>query len=319
LDIDDATSFVINPRNLEQPWEPVYRHPLEAVVGNNDNLVIRNQHLLWRYKTDAPNAVFALQMDRSVHGNSKAIKELITDIALLLRVFIGSGRYPAFVALLFVELKRALPRKYTVYLNPDGVTVQNPLQTPSSFRGASVLGSLLLKAIGQVEAQCLLQYQVQRAQNANHLSIVVQEMFLVAASGLWFMVAYAQDYEAAWERYKKHHQTPSNNMALVKLGTEEAMRRFRSDLSAPVAEDGDVDEDGTVPTVQAAPSSFKFDRDTHIITSMMIHKMAFEWRGTLFNLREKEGWTVWQEIKQMVSQKASTVLWQCNTEAMDLS
>ncbi|KAF9062889.1 hypothetical protein BDP27DRAFT_1368513 [Rhodocollybia butyracea] len=88
-------------------------------------------------------------------------------------------------------------------------------------------------------------------------------------------------------------------MALVKLGTEEAMRKFRSDLSAPVVEDGDVNEDGTVPTVQAAPGSFNFDWDLHIVTSMTIHKMVFEWRGTLFNLREKEGWNIWQEIKQM--------------------
>jgi hypothetical protein len=320
-DIDDATSFVINPRNLEQPWEAVYRNALEAVVGEHESIIIRNQYAMWRYKTEASNAVFSLPMDESLRGKQNMIKELITDIALLLRVFMGSERYPALVAILFLELKRALPRKYIMYTNPSGSMVQDYFQTPSSLKGASALTSLLLKAIGQVEAQCLLQYHVQHAQNASHLIIVIQEMFLVAASGLWFMVAYAQDFEAAWGRYKTRHRSKSDSVALVKLGTEEAMRVFKSNPSGPGAgaEDVDVDEDGTVPAVQPAPAAFKFNRDEHVVKIVKLHKPVFEWQHNLYNLREKEGWSVWKEIKQMVLEKTATVLWECDEMAMDLS
>ncbi|KAF9061350.1 hypothetical protein BDP27DRAFT_1429094 [Rhodocollybia butyracea] len=235
----------------------------------------------------------------------EAVKEITTDIAMLLRVFIGPELYPAVVPLLFLKLNWALPRRYTMYLIPNVGPVQDDFQTPSSLRGSFALAALLIKAIVQVKAQALLQYQVERAQNASRLPIVMQDMLLVAASGLWFMVGYAEEFEIAWCKYTNFHQTTDDAAVLMLLGTEEAQRKLKLSVrQAEVEGDADEDEDGTVPDVQPGSAGFKFERNQHVVGPVSLGATTvFHWEPTLYNLKEKEGWEIWQEIKQLASAK----------------
>ncbi len=163
-DIDNASSFDLNIRNLEKPWEDVYLHILGALArGENEQISTKAQYLVWRFIDNTKNEDI-VKLEKSVRGTKGSIKEMIPDVANVLRLTLDPEGHHEFVSLVLGELKRAISRQHTCHWDPKTGRIQlSYQQIPNSEKAVKILLASLKVARRQVEWQALLQHCVYTA------------------------------------------------------------------------------------------------------------------------------------------------------------
>ncbi|KAF8913464.1 hypothetical protein CPB85DRAFT_1299936 [Mucidula mucida] len=275
-DIDNASSFDLNIRNLEKPWEDVYLHILGALArGENEQISTKAQYL------DIVN------LEKSVRGTKGSIKEMIPDVANVLRLTLDPEGHHKFVSLVLGELKRAISRQHTCHWDPKTGRIQlSYQQIPNSEKAVKILLASLKVARRQVEWQALLQHCVYTARygklQPELVPILSREMVLIAAVGPWFMVAHRANCGEGWKHVCKAHPDLDDMKVLEKI-------RYQKVDTIIDGDDADPDED----LRQLKDSTVKFDFSEAL-------RAVFDWDKELFNVRESRGWAVLQEIKDQM-------------------
>ncbi|KAF8996679.1 hypothetical protein BDZ89DRAFT_1148916 [Hymenopellis radicata] len=300
-DIDNASSFDLNIRNLEKPWEDVFLQVLGALVRDeNEQISTKSQYLVWRFKAEADNEAI-VNLERSVRGSKGLIKEFIPDIVNVLRLTLPGGHHEL-VAIVFAELKRAISRQHTCHWDPKTQKFcLSYQQIPNSDKAVKLLRHTLRVARKQVEAQALLQHAVYVARygrvQPELLPILSREMVLIAAVGPWFMVARRADCAKAWTGLRADFSNRDDMAILERVGdlNEVPVASTDDDAADPEESPERLAED----LRQLKPFDFSTMK-RHLLAENVGWHAVFEWDMELFNVREARGWAVLEEIKTQI-------------------
>ncbi|KAF9010975.1 hypothetical protein BDZ89DRAFT_1077953 [Hymenopellis radicata] len=278
-DIDNASSFDLNIRNLEKPWEDVFLQ-----------LSTKSQYLVWRFKAEADNQAI-VNLERSVRGSKGMIKELIPDIVNVLRLTLPNGHYE-YVTIAFAELKRAISRQHTWHQDETGRFRLSYRQIPNSTKAVKILKVNLRIARRQVEGQALLQHCVRSL-----FRFFRAKMVLIAAVGPWFMVARRANCAVAWTKLRKAFPNRDSMGVLEQVGYKDE-GSIDDDAADPKESPEKVAED-LRECAEEQPFDFSTAKRREAAADVRRHAV-FEWDEELFNVREMRGWAVLEEIKKQI-------------------
>ncbi|THU90105.1 hypothetical protein K435DRAFT_968806 [Dendrothele bispora CBS 962.96] len=169
--LDAALGYETNPRNLEAPWDTVYKQDLEARFRLSEDIIIETQQTIWSDMDPKQNLNPNVPLGTSITPSNRISKAVKPNVLATVLVSLN-GSYVSLHPVLY-ELKKAITRRLTTRRG-----------YPISPEAKHKIIELLRLAAHQVTGQGGLYLKSLRRVSID-VGCAVQ-VALVAAAGPWF-------------------------------------------------------------------------------------------------------------------------------------